>query len=152
MIKLPLRIFARRRTSAARPSTPNYKSKDDLRRAAIDDRLTSLLAERRESGGETSPTLIVLEHVREYWRLHRRHRSHNVTAAAEPVRRAVTNLLKKDLGSSVGEPSFRREFRLRYLVGAFMSVLVWWVERGAYEQPEQIDALFREMSAAARQV
>ena len=124
----------------------HYKSKNDLRRETIDDRLTSLLAHRRETNGEASPTLIILEHVRDYWRLHRRQGPHDLNMAAEPIRRAATNLLKTELGSIDGEPSFRRDFRLHYLVGGFMSVLVWWLERGAHEPPEQIDALFQQIS------
>ena len=128
----------------------HFRNKDDLRRAAIDDHLNHLLAERRKAEHEATPTLIVLEHVRDYWRQHRRHQPHSPAVAAEILRHPVTELLRKEIGPGAGESLFEREFRLRYLAGAFMAVLSWWVERGAREAPEQVEDLFRALSVSGR--
>ena len=35
---------------------------------------------------------------------------------------------------------------MQFLVGAYLSVLTWWLDRGAKERPEQIEAAFRQLA------
>jgi len=63
--------------------------------------------------------------------------------ALETIRGILADQLKDDpiiLGvSSANE----QDFRLQFLLGAFMSVLVWWLDRGADTEVADIDRLFR---------
>ena len=36
---------------------------------------------------------------------------------------------------------------VEYVVGAFMSVMTWWLDEGAKLPPQKIDAMFRRMVA-----
>lgn len=125
----------------------HYRGKEDLQRAAIGDRLVALLAQRRTAAPEASPTLIVLEHVREFRGMHRGpHGGRGRAVAIEALRRSITEMLRDELKDDVGQSAFQREFRLRYLLGAFMEVLTWWLDRGAREPAEDVERLFRELS------
>jgi hypothetical protein len=42
-----------------------------------------------------------------------------------------------------------RELVVEYVVGAYMAVLVWWLDGGAKLQPRQVDAMFRRLTSAA---
>lgn len=125
----------------------HYRGKEDLQRAAIGDRLGEMLAARRRAAPGASPTLIVLEHVREFRRLHRGPIGDRGRAVAiEALRRSLREMLNDEMRTNPGEAAFDREFRLRYLVGAFMEVLMWWLGRGAREPVEDVERLFRESS------
>jgi AcrR family transcriptional regulator len=125
----------------------HYRGKEDLQRAAIGDRLGNMLAERRRASPGASPTLVILEHVRDYRRLHRGPiRGRGTSVAIEALRRSVTDMLRDEVGTSSTETAFERDFRTRYLVGAFMEVLIWWLDRGARETPEQVEEVFQTLS------
>ncbi len=125
----------------------HYRGKEDLQRAAIGDRLGNMLAERRRASPGASPTLVILEHVRDYRRLHRGPIGGRGTrVAVEALRRSVTDMIRAEAGDSSSESAFERDFRTRYLVGAFMEVLICWVDRGARETPEQVEELFQALS------
>jgi hypothetical protein len=38
---------------------------------------------------------------------------------------------------------------VEYLIGAYMAVLVWWLDGGAKLPPRQVDAMFRRLTTAA---
>ena len=125
----------------------HYRGKEDLQRAAIGDRLGDMLAQRRRASPEASPTLIVLEHVHEFRRMHRGPLGERgTTVAIEALRRSATEMIRQEMGRDPGETAFARDFRIRYLVGAFMEVLIWWLERGAREPAQQIEDLFRVLT------
>lgn len=125
----------------------HYRGKEDLQRAAIGDRLGEMLAARRSAAPAASATLIVLEHVREFRRLHRGPIGDRGRAVAiEALRHSVREMLRDEMKTNPDEAAFDREFRLRYLLGAFMEVLTWWLDRGARESAEDMERLFRELS------
>ena len=125
----------------------HYRGKEDLQRAAIGDHLGKMLAERRSAAPAASPTLIALEHVREFWRLHRGPLGgRGRTVGMEALRSSLMEMLRREMKTDPGETAFERELRARYLLGAFMEVLVWWLDRGAGESPEEVERLFRELN------
>ena len=124
----------------------HYRGKEHLQRAAIGDHLGHLLAERRRAAPGASPTLVILEHVRDYRRIHRGPiGGRGTTVAIEALRRAVSEMIRAEVGIDPNESAFEREFRIRFLVGAFMEVLVWWLERGTRETPEEVENLFQAL-------
>jgi hypothetical protein len=43
-------------------------------------------------------------------------------------------------------PPAEREIAVQFLVGGFMSVVTEWLDRGAKESPQQMDAAFRSLA------
>jgi hypothetical protein len=39
-----------------------------------------------------------------------------------------------------------REFVVQFIVGAYMSVLTWWLDGGTKLSPQQMDAMFRRLA------
>jgi AcrR family transcriptional regulator len=136
----------------------HYTSKDDLKRSAIDEHLRSLFQQSRDahsSGADgrqpVSPTLAILGHARE----HRDYcravvRGDSAALAVETIRKALADHIRQeirelDVDGSSG--AFLREFSVQYVVGAFMSVLSWWIQSGAKRPPEEVEDLFRRFTA-----
>jgi len=59
------------------------------------------------------------------------------------IRHALCDIVRKELPADAGP---NRELTVQFLVGAYLSVLTWWLNRGATEAPEQIEAAFRELA------
>jgi len=38
-----------------------------------------------------------------------------------------------------------RDLAVHYIAGAFMAVLLWWLDHGARVAPEEVDAIFRRL-------
>ena len=72
------------------------------------------------------------------------------TERLEPSWRCHAIVLPEDIspdmentsGSQVAAP----EIAVRFVVGAYMSVVTWWLDRGARELPEEIDRAFRNLA------
>lgn len=56
--------------------------------------------------------------------------------------RAELAARKNASGSPVVDP----EIAVRFVVGAYMSVVTWWLDRGAREPPDVIDRAFRDLA------
>jgi AcrR family transcriptional regulator len=95
-------------------------------------------------------SLPMFEHAREHLGLYRAlARGAAGGEVLEEIRRMICDLVRAQLPSAGREPSdgVRREFVVRFLAGAFMSVLTWWLDGGAEASPEQMDANFRAVAA-----
>jgi AcrR family transcriptional regulator len=62
----------------------------------------------------------------------------------------------RTLQTDDGGPSFRRQAIAHTLAGALFSMLMWWIDRGTPESPDEMDALYHELvwsgaPAASRQ-
>jgi len=131
----------------------HYKSKDDLKRRAIDDHLRGLFHARQleltAAGGaerSLSATQVIFEHVRDHRDLCRAVvRGPGCSVAIDAIRNSLSALLREEIGSG-SSSSFMREFTVQYLVGAFITVLVWWLDNGARRSPEEMESHFRELS------
>ena len=132
----------------------HFRSKDDLMRNGGGG-LRAMLTEhwRRPAGAVPDPvgfSLFMFEHAREWrptYRAFMRGRAGPIMV--DKLRRVLADLVRDELATNDGrEPAaaIPREFRVQYLVGAFVSVLVWWLDRGAKEPPQQMDAAFRSMA------
>jgi len=68
------------------------------------------------------------------------------------IRQILSELLCRELAAtehtdSAHSPS--RELVVEYVIGAYMAILVWWLDDGAKLPPQQIDAMFRRLTSAA---
>jgi hypothetical protein len=72
------------------------------------------------------------------------------TVSLGQIRKILSDLVRNELAVTVGKNSAEiipRELVVRYLVGAYMSVLTWWLDGGAKLPPTRIDAMFRPLAA-----
>jgi AcrR family transcriptional regulator len=59
----------------------------------------------------------------------------------------VADLAREDLNAFFGSRDAQpKELLTQFLVGAFISTTMWWVDNGAKEEPEEIDAFFRSLA------
>lgn len=136
----------------------HYTSKDDLKRSGLEpsrrllvDRQTEALAKpgdiRDRSFGFS---LAMFEHARD----HRDHYRALVggrggTVSLGTIRQILSDRVRDELAATVDKNSadaVPREIVVQYVVGAYMAVLTWWLDRGAKLPPQQIDAMFRRLA------
>jgi hypothetical protein len=65
------------------------------------------------------------------------------------IRQVLSELFRNELAVEEMEPRepALRELVLQYVVGAYMAVLIWWLDGGAKLPPERVDAIFRRLTA-----
>ena len=133
----------------------HYRSKEDLKRSGIDDHLRDLLFERkaaaeRVGAGEISPTLVIFEHAWEQRQLYRALvGGRGATIAIDAIKRTLSEMLREQYGrtrATDGSSAIASEIAIQFQVGAFASVLVWWLDRGARQPAAEIERQFQELS------
>lgn len=127
----------------------HFTGKDDLKRSGLDTHLrTALLARQKQKIGEEpfAFALPFFEHAREHLDLYRALVSKGGAATTlAMMRQIVADLLRRELASA-GSGETPREAAVQFLVGSFMSLLVWWLDGGAKVHPKQMDAVFRRLA------
>lgn len=136
----------------------HYTSKDDLKRRGLEEHLRALLAAPKMQtatvGGthdhRLSFSLALLQHAREHRALYRALvRNRGGAIGLNAIRRVVADLVREELDTGPdGKPpdDVAHEVTVQYLVGAYMSVLTWWLDGGAKLPAERVDALFRRLA------
>src|SRR5262249_40661383 len=136
----------------------HYTGKDDLKLRGLEQLREQILARQsvtsKEVANETPRfSLPMFEHAREHID-HYRALSGNRggTWVLGIIRQILSELLCRDLaatehmGSGDCPP---RGLLVEYVIGAYMAVLVWWLDGGAKLPPQQVDAMFRRLTSAA---
>jgi hypothetical protein len=128
-----------------------------FKRRGLEPLRKQLLAQQRSSSEEVvheTPrfSLPMFEHAREHID-HYRALSGNRggTWVLGIIRQILSELLCCELAATEhmdpgDSPS--RELLVEYVIGAYMAVLVWWLDGGAKLPPQQIDAMFRRLTSA----
>jgi AcrR family transcriptional regulator len=63
------------------------------------------------------------------------------------IRHALCDIVRKELPADAKPDRLpNREVTVQFLVGGYMSVLTWWLDRGAIEPPDEVEAAFRELA------
>ena len=136
----------------------HFTSKDDLKRSGLEHLRQHLLARQKvilAEGGELqdrtlSFSLVMLEHARDHAALYRALvNDRGGSVALGFIREMLGDLFRAettDLPFVPGQDRLSREFVVQYLVGAFMSVMIWWLDGGAKLAPQQVDAMFRSLT------
>ena len=133
----------------------HYRSKEDLLRKALDT-LREHLVEQCESqtagkGKSADPlgfSLAFFRHVDSHRRLYRSIVGRESGAIVDrQMRRLLTGLVLA--GSPPAAKGVWADMAAQYVVGALMSVITWWLDRNVKLSPEEIDGVFRKMTAAA---
>jgi AcrR family transcriptional regulator len=130
----------------------HFTGKDDLKRSGMKTLRTELTdAANGQSGGQTplafSPSL--LRHAAAHLAHYRAMIGTRGTAISlEVVRGVLGDLVRADVAKRIAERS-AREITVAFIVGGYMAVLTRWLDDGAREPAEKIDALLRRMAARA---
>ncbi len=94
-------------------------------------------------------SLAMFEHARDHRDLYRALVGGRGGAVAlGSIRQILSDLVRKELVATVDNKSaivIPRELLVQYVVGAFMSVLTWWLDGGAKLPAQRIDAVFRRL-------
>jgi AcrR family transcriptional regulator len=136
----------------------HYTGKDDLRRSEL-QHLRKELAERQKHVLATAEnisdrslgfSLAMFEHARDHIDLYRALAGGRGGAIAlDAIRKILSDLIRDELAAAAGKKSadvIPRELAVQYFVGAFMAVMIWWLDGGAKLPPQQVDAMFRRLA------
>lgn len=69
--------------------------------------------------------------------------------ALQTIRRMLSDLVRVELGARCGtscSDDIPRELVVQHVDGAYMAVLVWWLDGATSLPPEQVDAMFRRLA------
>ena len=114
----------------------------------IEDLRDFLLERQRAASGSFGFSLPMLEHARGHLALYEsivgKERGGFVIRR---IHRTIADLAMLDL-KAIGfvRPSEQRDLAAQFVAGAFMSVLTWWLDRGAKLPPEEVDGIFRRLT------
>jgi AcrR family transcriptional regulator len=133
----------------------HFTCKDDLKRSGLEQLRRTLLQQQREglaAEGETPRfSLQMFKHARDHIDHYKAlSRNRGGALALGVIRQMLSELLRDELvamqgANADGEAS--RELILQYVIGAYMAVLVWWLDNGAKLPPEHVDAVFRRLTS-----
>ena len=135
----------------------HFTSKDDLKRSGLEHLRQHLLARQRQAlagNGTThdqrlSFSLLMFEHARDHASLYRALVNDRGGSVALGFIRDILGELIRMETVAIGiadQDRASREFVVHYLVGAFMSVMTWWLDGGTRMSPDQVDAMFRRLT------
>jgi len=134
----------------------HFADKDDLHRSGLENLRRQLLAHHaamRTKGGDDGQaglafSLPMFEHARDHLDLYRALTGGRGGAIAmEAIRRILCDVVRAGLPADhVGGGPARREFAVQYLVGAYLAVLTAWLDAGAAEPAQAMDALFQGLA------
>jgi AcrR family transcriptional regulator len=131
----------------------HYRSKDDLKRHGL-EQLRSHLAEARSTGmtgARFAFSLPMFEHARahlEDYRALKRNRGGRV--ALGRIREILSERVRLEMGTQgAGRSDVQAELIQECLVGAYLAMLIWWLDRGAREAPVAMDAMFQRLAGPA---
>jgi AcrR family transcriptional regulator len=132
----------------------HYTGKEDLLRRGFET-LRRELAEAqrvarsrpdRSQAGPLGFSLAMFEHAAGYADIFRALvGGRGGTVAVNEIRNVIAELVRKELAGSRNDGGVARELVVQFVVGAFISVLTWWLERRPRLTPSEVDALFRQL-------
>ena len=135
----------------------HYTGKDDLKRSGFEHLRKELFDRQREAlvaSGDIKDrslrfSLTMFEHAREHIDLYRALiGGRGVTVSLGNIREILSDLVRNECAVTIDNTvdMLPRELIVQYVVGAYMAVLIWWLDGGAKLPPKRIDAIFRRLA------
>lgn len=136
----------------------HFTGKDDLFRRSFVQLRELLEGQRAEavasgqvsSGEALGFSLPMLRHVKDHREIYLALvGERGGTIAIHEVRALLAEMAEGDLIDLFKKRALARSERdlvLQFIVGAFMSVLIWWLDRNSRLTPEQVDATFQSLA------
>jgi AcrR family transcriptional regulator len=137
----------------------HYTSKDDLHQRGIENLRKVLADGRRDApvdqgdirGRRLSFSRTLFEHAQDRKDLFRALAgSRGGAVALATIRRIISDAVRDELAETADKnptDSTPRELIVQFVVGAYMAVLTWWLDKGAKLPPAKIDAMFRRLAS-----
>jgi AcrR family transcriptional regulator len=126
----------------------HFTDKDDLLRHGIGYLKTMLTDPPGEETGPLRFSRFLTEHLRDQKKLQRAlMQSSAGSIVIGALREAICDVVRQ--GMRVERGKAPDEIEVQFLVGAYLAVVTWWLDRGAKEAPASIDQAFRTMAEAA---
>jgi AcrR family transcriptional regulator len=131
----------------------HHTGKEDLLRSGF-QMLRSELAEARTAGAKVDGrqdeplgfSLAMFEHACEYKHIYRALvGGRGGVIAVNEIRRTLSEIVKKELSGAQEDEAVPQEVRTQFVVGAFLTMLTWCLERRPMPAPSQVDAMFRRL-------
>ena len=134
----------------------HYASKDALKRSGLEHLRRELAARQQRvlaDGGAVDVlcfSLALFEHARDHIDLYRALvGGRGGTIAVTEIREILADFIRSEINAGtagrIGQ-AVPAELMVRYLVGAYISVLTWWLDRGAEPPPRAMDEMFRQLA------
>jgi AcrR family transcriptional regulator len=129
----------------------HYTNKEDLLRSGFQMLRSELVAAQRaaRTGSGYEPlgfSLAMFEHASRYTDVYRALvGGRGGIVAVNELRKVLAEFVRKDLSAVRDDSAFSRELAAQFVVGAFMSVLTWWLEHRSTLKPTHVDAMFRRL-------
>jgi AcrR family transcriptional regulator len=126
----------------------HYTDKDDLLRSGIGYLKTMLIDPPAELAGEGPLRFsrFLTTHLKDQRKLYRALMSSSAGAIVMgTLRSALCDMLRKDLRKGPNQPA--DEKLIQFVVGGYLSLVTWWLDRGAKESADDIDAAFCRMAS-----
>ncbi len=133
----------------------HYTGKEDLLRSGFQTLRAELeqahgLASEKSDGSQDGPlrfSLAMFEHASRYTEVYRALvGGRGGTTAINEIRQILSDLVRKDLSSIQDNDAVPRDVRVQFIVGTFLTMLTWWLERRPKLTPFQVDAMFRRLA------
>ena len=134
----------------------HYTSKDDLHQRGIEN-LRKVLADGRSDATEVQGNIrgrslsfsrTLFEHAHDRKDLFRALAgSRGGAVALATIRRIISDVVRDETADEKSTDSIPRELIVQFVVGAYMAVLTWWLDKGAKLPPAKIDAMFRRLAS-----
>lgn len=131
----------------------HYRGKDDLKRSGLDRLKQDLLKRQRlaaANGEAFSFSLPLFAHARDHLDLYRAlSGSRGGFVALGAIRAIVRALISSEVATiAPALAGSERKATIEFLAGAYVALLVWWLDEGAQMAPGEIDARFRRLALA----
>jgi AcrR family transcriptional regulator len=133
----------------------HYTGKEDLLRKGFQALRTELAEAQRATGAKADKplgfSLAMFEHADAYESIYRAIvGGRGSVIALNEIRRALSEAVKnseivKGLPGAQEDEAVPQEVRTQFIVGAFLTVLIWWLERRPRLTASQVDVIFRRL-------
>jgi AcrR family transcriptional regulator len=136
----------------------HFTDKDDLLRSGAGHLRAMLVHEHGSAvAGEDRPerrplgfSRFMTAHLKEQHQLYRAlMRGRAGAIILDKFRQFLCEIVRAELASAGDNASTTTpapEITVQFIVGAYMSIVTWWLDRGGKEPPEEIDRAFRELA------
>jgi AcrR family transcriptional regulator len=133
----------------------HYNSKEELLRGGFEELRAELIAARDNAAATPDAqgkrplafSLAMFEHACRYKQVFRALvGGRGGAVAVNQIRRVLSDLVRDDLGALRESRSVPRELAVAFVVGTFLTVLTWLLERKSKPSPQEADALFQHLA------
>lgn len=126
----------------------HFSDKDDLKKSGLEHLRRMLIETQKRSAGRLGFSLALFEHAYDHIDLYRALAgSRGGSVALGTIQQILSDLVRAELAEP--PPGIPREFAVRYIVGAYMAILTWWLDGGAKLPPRRVDEMFRQLARNA---